>query len=147
MYVYKYIYVYMIPSGVLLDRSCGLELELSFEGLVRAGFVDEVSEYPPASGSNIVMDQNQPNDATIYQNRCSTVLGLTSFDNRETADEIMRIGSERGENVARHANAPKKTNDKSSERGSGLPAVVNSILFGDSCDIYVKCHGGVVFGN
>ena len=105
----------------------------------------ELSEYPPASGSNIVMGNSQFNDSRLLQYRCSTVMGLTSFDSRKATDEIMRIGSERRENVAGHANSTKRSNDKSTARGSGFPAVVISILFGDSCDIYVKC--GVVSGN
>jgi len=72
-------------------------------------------------------------------------LGLTSFDSRKTADEIMRIGSERGENVVRLANSQAKIIDQSTNRGSGLSAVVNSIFFGDPCDVYVRC--GVDSGN
>ena len=57
----------------------------------------------------------------------------------------MRIGNERGENVAWLENSQGKIIDQSTDRGSGLLAVVNSILFGDSCDVYVRC--GVDSGN
>ena len=133
----------LLASGVLFNRNCGLEL--SPEGLVRAGFMDELSEYPPVSGSNMEIVNNQCNDGRIHQSRCSIVLGLTSFDSPKTADEIMRIGSERGENVARLENSQGKMLDQSTDRGSGLSAVVNSILFGDSCDVYVRY--GVDSGN
>jgi len=125
----------LLASGVFFNRNCGVEL--SPEGLVRAGFMDELSEYPPAWGSNIEIANSQSNDGRIHQNRSSTVLGLSSFDSQATADEIMRISSERGLNAALIACG--STINKSKERGSGLPAVVNSILLGDSCDIYVKC--------
>ena len=133
----------LLASGVLFNRNCGLEL--SPEGLVRAGFMDELSEFPPASGTNMEIVNNQCNDGRIHQGRSSIVLGLTSFDSPKTADEIMRIGSERGENVARLENSQGKMLDQSTDRGSRLSAVVNSILFGDSCDVYVGC--GVDSGN
>ena len=133
----------LLASGVLFNRNCGLEL--SPEGLVRAGFMDELSEFPPASGTNMEIVNNQCNDGRIHQGRSSIVLGLTSFDSPKTADEIMRIGSERGENVARLENSQGKMLDQSTDRGSRLSAVVNSILSGDSCDIYVRC--GVISRN
>jgi len=68
--------------------------------------MDELSEFPPTLGSNIVIVNNQSHDGRIHQYRCSTVLGLTSFDSRKTADEIMRTWGER--RVARKLDPTKK---------------------------------------